>query len=842
MYVVGASLCRVLWMLGLVGLLLGVSTLALAQDTAIHPDSWPSIDPALPADPTLEARIDHLLAGMSIEDKVGQLIQADISTITPDDLKTYRLGSVLAGGNSGPHGNDFASAAQWKALVAEFHAAALQPVSGHAAIPLLFGIDAVHGNNNIIGATLFPQNSALGATRDVALIREIGQATATEVRAIGIDWTFAPTVAVPQDDRWGRTYEGYAQDPALVAEYARAMVEGLQGGPAGRDFLGNDRVVATAKHFLGDGATFEGRDQGDARVSEQVLRDVHAAGYVAALGAGVQTVMASFSSWNSVKMHGNHALLTDVLKQRMGFDGFVVGDWNAHGQLDGCSNESCVAAINAGVDMLMAPDSWRALYANTLAQARSGQLSRTRLDDAVRRILRVKLRAGLFDADHDTTGGQTLSVLGSPAHRALACRAVRESLVLLKNRGGVLPIDPRANVLVTGEGADSVSQQSGGWTITWQGTGVTPGQLPDTQSIWSGIEQQVKLAGGTANLSTDGSYSHKPDVAIVVFGEQPYAEFQGDLKNLAYRSGNDRDLELMRRFKRAGIPVVAIFLAGRPLWVNREINASDAFVMAWLPGSEGGGVADVLLRKPNGKVNVDVHGKLSYAWPRTALQVAQAPGENPLYPYGYGLTYADQDHTKDLPEISGLAGEQAAAGVFMTRGKPGAAMQFTMADAAGASTVIDGVPAQTASGNLRVTGVDYQAQEDARRIRWSGAGGTLVLRATQPVDLERETNGDMLLVMNVRAEVVPVAGDISLGMDCAVHCAARVPFRAVLAKLPRGQWRTLGVTLKCMRKAGATMAALRAPFVLESTAPLQISLSQVRLGTQADTVLPCPLD
>ena len=787
----------------------------------------------------MEARIEQLLTSMSVEDKVGQLIQADISSISPDDLKTYRLGSVLAGGNSGPQGNDFASAAQWKALVAQFHSVALMPVAGHSSIPLLFGIDAVHGNNNVIGATLFPQNSALGATRDPQLILEIGQATAVEVRATGIDWTFAPTVAVPQDDRWGRTYEGYSQDPVLVASYARAMVEGLQGKPGGHDFLGDHQVLATAKHFIGDGGTFEGRDQGDARISEQQLRDVHGAGYVAAIGEGVQTVMASFSSWNGVKIHGNHALLTDVLKQRMGFDGFVVGDWNAHGQLDGCSNESCAMAINAGLDMLMAPDSWRGLYANTLAQVKSGQISGARLDDAVARILRVKLRAGLFETGHDTTGGISLSALGSPAHRALARRAVRESLVLLKNRGGVLPIDPRKHILVTGEGADNLAQQCGGWTITWQGTGVGPAQLPGAQSIWSGIEQQVKAAHGSVVLSPDGSFTQKPDVAIVVFGEQPYAEFQGDLKNYAYRAGNDRDLALLRSFKQAGVPVVAVFLAGRPLWVNREINAADAFVMAWLPGSEGGGVADVLLRNADGAIHRDFHGKLSFAWPRTAIQVAQAPGQKPQYPYGFGLTYADHDGAGELPEVSGLSGEQGVAGVFMAHGKPSADMDLLVADPAGSLRVVDNVPAAHANGDLQVTGVDYKAQEDARRIRWSGAGGTLELRATQPLDLDRETNGDLMLVMTVRADAVPAAGTVSFGVDCAVDCKVRLPFRSALAQLPRGQWRTLGVALKCLRRAGAAMGALRAPFVIESHVPLQLSLSQVQLDTRADTVLPC---
>ncbi|KRE97860.1 1,4-beta-D-glucan glucohydrolase [Frateuria sp. Soil773] len=812
-----------------------------AADATVHPQAWPRVASRLPHDAALEARVQSLLSTLSVEDKVGQLIQADIAAIKPDDLKTYRLGSVLAGGNSGPNGNEFAKPAEWRALVDQFHRAALQPSPGHASIPLLFGIDAVHGNNNVVGATLFPQNSALGATRDPALIREIGAATAQEVRAVDIDWTFAPTLAVPQDDRWGRTYEGYSQDPQLVAQYASAMVEGLQGEPGGKDFLRAGHVVAAAKHFLGDGGTFEGRDQGDARVSEAVLRDVHGAGYVSAVGAGVQTVMASFSSWNGQKMHGNRALLTDVLKGRMGFDGFVVGDWNAHGQLEGCTNDSCAKAINAGVDMLMAPDGWRALYANTLAQVKSGEIPRARLDDAVSRILRVKLRAGLFEQGTKLPAMAAVSAIGAGDHRALARRAVRESLVLLKNRGGVLPIDPRRHVLVAGDGADNLSKQSGGWTITWQGTGVAAENFPNAQSIWSGIEQQVKAAGGTATLSVDGSFTQKPDVAIVVFGEEPYAEFQGDLKTFAYKPGNEHDLQLLRSLHARGVPVVAVFLAGRPLWVNREINASDAFVMAWLPGSEGGGVADVLLRKADGSVDHDFHGKLSYAWPRTAVQVAQEAGRAAQYPFGYGLTYADRDTAKALPEVSGVVAGQDPAGLFLERGKPTSLTQLELSDAAGgAQSTVGSVPAASPGGNVKIVGVDYKAQEDARRVKWSGAGGSLALVANAPLDLNRETNGDIQLVMTLRVDEVPAAGEVSLGVDCAKGCRARLPFRAALGGLPKGKWVRVGVPLKCFRDAGASMDALHAPFVIESRAPLTLSLSQVQLDARADTVLPCP--
>jgi beta-glucosidase len=411
---------------------------------------------------------------------------------------------------------------------------------------------------------------------------------------------------VVQDDRWGRTYESYSEEPAIPIDYAGAMIEGVQGKVGTKDFLSPTHVIATTKHFLGDGGT-GGRDQGDAQISEEVLRDVHLGGYPAALEAGTQSVMASFSSWNGVKMSGNKSLLTDVLKRRMGFDGFVVGDWNSHGQVAGCSNENCPQAINAGLDMFMysGPD-WKKLYQNTLAEARSGEIPAARLDDAVRRILRAKLRAGLFERGRPSTRAVAghFDLIGAPAHRAIARQAVRESMVLLKNEG-VLPLKPSANILVAGGGADSISQQSGGWTITWQGTDVANSVFPNGETIWRGIAESVRAAGGTATLSADGSFATRPDAAIVVFGEQPYAEFRGDRPNLEYSPDDKSDLALLKRLKAAGVPVVAVFLSGRPLWVNAELNASDAFVAAFLPGTEGGGVADMLFRKRDGGIAQD---------------------------------------------------------------------------------------------------------------------------------------------------------------------------------------------------------------------------------------------
>jgi beta-glucosidase len=612
----------------------------------VHPQLWPRLHPALPRDPRLEEHVEQLLARMTPEQKVGQLIQADIDSITPEQLRHYPLGAVLNGGNSSPHGDKLAAPGEWLALADRFYDASLEAWPG--GLPVLWGTDAVHGHNNIPGATVFPHNIGLGATRDADLIRRIGEITALEVRVTGLDWAFSPSAAVARDARWGRTYESYAQDPALVRRCVTAMVLGLQGEPGTARFLDAGHVLATPKHFLGDGGT-GGHDQGDNEASERELRDVDGAGYLAALAAGAQTVMVSYSSWHGVHMHGNQALLTEVLKGRLGFDGLVLGDWNGHAQLPGCTPDSCAAAIAAGLDMLMAPDGWRALHGNTLAQLAAGQLPAARVDDAVRRVLRVKLRARLEREGRPSARPYAghFALLGAPAHRALARQAVRESLVLLKNQQHLLPLSPHAHVLVAGDGADNIAKQSGGWTITWQDP--EPNEdFPHGQSIYAGIARSVRAGGGRAELSVTGQFSTRPDVAIVVFGENPYAEGAGDVPTLEYSPGDKRDLALLRRLRSAGVPVVAVLLSGRPLWVNAELNAADSFVAAWLPGPEGGGVADVLFRGADDRVRYDFRGKLPCDWPRSASP--PAAGAPPLFRFGYGLTLEDGGELPALPE------------------------------------------------------------------------------------------------------------------------------------------------------------------------------------------------
>lgn len=773
--------------------------------------AWPiSHSPAAMTDARTEAFVAALLDRMTLEEKVGQTIQADIGSITPADLARYPIGSILAGGNSAPGGDERAPAMAWVDLARAFRdAAASRP---GARVPLLFGIDAVHGHNNVVGATLFPHNIGLGAARDPDLIRRIGQATAVEVAVTGADWTFGPTLAVPRDDRWGRTYEGYSEDPDIVASYAGAMTLGLQGElDEGR--LAAGHIAGSAKHFLADGGTLTGKDQGDAVIDEQTLIRVHAAGYPPAIDAGVLTIMASFSSWNGVKHTGNADLLTRVLRGPLGFEGFVVGDWNAHGQLTGCTNESCPAAFNAGIDMFMAPDSWKPLYENTLAQVRSGEITLDRLDEAVRRILRVKVKTGVFEARRPVEG--EVSLLGSPPHRALAREAVRKSLVLLKNNG-VLPIRGNAQVLVAGN-ADDIGQAAGGWTINWQGTGNGRADFPGAESIWEGLKAAVDGLGGQAVLSPDGSFGLRPDVAIVVFGETPYAEFQGDVPDLDFRP--ERPLEILKRLQAAGIPTVAVFLSGRPLYVNPEINAADAFVAAWLPGSEGGGIADVLIGDRAGQARTDFQGALSFSWPRRPDQPPQNAGDagyDPQFPLGFGLAYDRPATTPRLDEAPQHRTESDH--VLFGEGRFVTPWALILRDDGGEARVADGARGASPRARVQVAPVDGLAQESARRLSFTGPGRAII---TGPA-LDLPQGEGRAFALSIRFRLDPGAGD-----------ALRLGFGDGLISWPAvagPDWNQISVPLRCFSgPPGQESNGVDRPLIVEASRPATLSLEDVRL-------------
>lgn len=587
-----------------------------APGTGTPLQDWPRVESAVRPDPAIEAKVQQLLGRMSLAQKIGQMTQAEIKSITPEQVREYHIGSVLNGGGSWPGMDKHATVAQWLQL-AEAYDAASRRRGDALAIPVIWGTDAVHGHNNVRGATLFPHNIGLGAARDAELVERIAEATAHSVRATGIGWVFAPTVAVAQDPRWGRTYESWSSDPALVHDYAAAYVRGAQGS-----FNDDGNVVVTAKHYIGDGATENGRDQGVALVGRRTMINVHGQGYYSALEAGAQTVMASFNSWNDRdggfdfgKMHGSRELLTDALKDKMGFDGFVVSDWNGIAQVPGCSNDSCAQAINAGIDMVMVPDDWKAFIANTTAQVERGEIPLARIDDAVTRILRVKLRSGLFE--HAPASSRHAGKPASVQHRELARRAVRESLVLLKNEGKVLPLRRDARVLVVGASADSVSNQSGGWSLTWQGTENTAADYQNADSLLAAL--RAELGAGQVSYSADATGLDPTafDVVLAVIGETPYAETNGDIlasDTVSHSRRHPQDLAVLQAAKATGKPVVTVFYSGRPMYANDLLNASQAFVAAWLPGSEGKGITDVLVASGKGPQQ-DFRGRLSFPWP-----------------------------------------------------------------------------------------------------------------------------------------------------------------------------------------------------------------------------------
>lgn len=795
---------------------------------------WPVLELEVKQDAGIERKISQLLADMTLEQKIAQMIQPEIGDISVEDMRRYGFGSYLNGGGSFPNGNKHATPSDWIALAEAMYQASVDDSIDGSTIPTMWGTDAVHGHNNVIGATLFPHNIGLGAANNPELIEKIATITAKEVMVTGIDWVFAPTVAVVRDDRWGRTYEGYSEDPQIVKAYAGAIVRGLQGR-ANADFLGDERVIATVKHFLGDGGTTDGVDQGDNTFAEQQLFDIHAQGYVGGISVGAQTVMASFNSWHGVKNHGNRYLLTSVLKDQMGFDGFVVGDWNGHGQIYDCSNESCPQAVNAGLDVYMVPTkAWKPLFDNTLAQVNSGVIPIERIDDAVTRVLRVKMRAGLFDKPSPARralSGNT-ALIGAKTHRDVARQAVRESLVLLKNEGGVLPLSPTQTVMVAGDGADNIGKQSGGWSITWQGTYNTNADFPGGSSIYSGIQAHVTQAGGKALLSPNGDYAVKPDVAIVVFGENPYAEGHGDLDNLEYQRGNKQDLALLQKLKAQGIPVVAVFISGRPMWVNAEINAADAFVAAWLPGSEGEGVAEVLFRDASEGVQFDFSGKLSFSWPSSPTQTAinRFDNDTPLFPYGYGLTYADSARSMVLNEKADFVTVQNQYMAIFDRAVQ--APWVMMIGSKNEQLSVDGSETQAEVVYLR--SIDKNVQEDARLFKFNGQGeGVVRFRSNFPRDLRAFIERPSMLSFAVNIEQLGEQA-INLSMGCEADCGEPIDISTLLAKQPIGQWQTVTVPLNCFAKSGVNFAKVNSPFSLSSASKMSLSLADIEFAPISD--------
>lgn len=568
-----------------------------------------------------EERAALLLAEMTLEEKAGQMTQIDRSFIYPlEDIATYGFGSILSGGGSGPNTNNPLT---WAAMYDLYQEQALQ---SRLKIPVIYGVDAVHGHNNVKGATIFPHNIGLGATRNEQLVEDIARATAVETAATGIDWTFAPTIAVPRDERWGRTYEGFSEDPALVAALGAAAVRGYQGAPGS---LADPRtILATAKHFAGDGGTTGGSDRGNTELPEEEFYDIHMSPYPAALEAGAGSVMVSFSRWNNIPMHANGELISDVLKDRWGFDGIVVSDWGAVGLLRGSEDQKTATAINAGIDMVMVPDNYRDFIPRLVRLVEEGKISQERIDDAVMRILTIKFRLGLFEKP--LVDKKLIDEVGSEKHRALARQAVRESAVLLKNMEGTLPLNPDIGHLhVAGALADDLGSQCGGWTITWQGrSGESTIGTTILEGLQAGVSETTKVT-----FSKDGSGGEGADAVVLVVGEKPYAEMEGDRRSLHLSEEHRTIIDMCLGY---GVPLTIVLISGRPLIVTEEIEKVDAFLAAWLPGTEGAGLADVLLGE------YAPTGTLSFTWPASMedIPINKDDGKTGyLFSYGFGLSY-----------------------------------------------------------------------------------------------------------------------------------------------------------------------------------------------------------
>ncbi|MES2742464.1 MAG: glycoside hydrolase family 3 N-terminal domain-containing protein [Pseudomonadota bacterium] len=818
-----------------------------------HYDDFPNIPSDIKKDPAIEAFIATVVKNMTVPQKVGQITQPEIKSITPDEVRQYYIGSVLNGGGSWPQNNKHATSADWVKLADDYWKASMA-TDAAVKIPVIWGTDAVHGHGNVYGATLFPHNIGLGAANDPALIRRIGEAVAIQVASTGIDWTFAPTLAVVRDDRWGRSYEGYSEDPLIVNKYGREMIKGLQG-----DFSRNDTVIATAKHFMGDGGTDMGKDQGINMSSKLDMINIHGQGYFSALGAGAQTVMASFNSWNNDslnikigKMHGSKEMLTDNLKTKMGFDGFVIGDWNGHGQVPGCSDASCPQAINAGVDMIMVPDQWKMFIQNTIASVESGEIPMARLDDAVTRILRVKMRAGIFKAKSPL---ERLHA-SDPAqlqHRALAREAVQKSLVLLKNDKQILPLKRGEKILVVGKSADNLSNQTGGWSLTWQGTSNTNVDFPNADSILAGIKEAAGAANVVYQATAAGVNLADYKAVIAVIGETPYAEGVGDIGKtgtLEHAKRYPEDLAVLNAVSGKGIPVVTVLVTGRAVWTNKELNRSDAFVVAWLPGTEGKGVADVLFRKDNGDVNIESTGKLSFSWPKTACQTPINKGDAdyaPLFAYGYGMKFSDVKTLDKLDETSPTIGCSQTPGtggaasvdldIFKTADQPPYFLK--LGDPSNWSQLIgNDLNAVVSLPNIKAETTQVNVQQDGKKVTWTGIG-QIVAQSVDVVDRQTYTNADAALVFDTIVHKAP-EGEVKMRVDCKYPCRGEVDATTLYKGLGLNTVKTVKIPLACFAAKGADFTLVDTPFLVYTEKAFVASFANIRwvpgAGKDADAV------
>ena len=784
--------------------------------------SWPQIRSAIAPDAALEAKVKSIVAGMTLAQKVGQMTQPEIKTVTPDQVREFYIGSVLNGGGSWPNGNKYATPAEWVALADKFYDASMA-TDMVVKVPVIWGIDAIHGNSNVHGATLFPHNIGLGAAHNKKLVFEMGEAVGRATRATGINWVFAPTLAVVRDDRWGRTYESFSEDPALVKSYAGEYVRGLQGR-----FRSDANVVATAKHFMGDGGTDGGKDQGVTRASAAQMMNIHGQGYYTALDAGAQTVMASFNSWHDAasgvdygKVHGSKDMLTDILKTKMGFDGLVVSDWNGIGQVKGCTNSSCPQAINAGIDMVMVPDDWKAFIANTIKQVEAGEIPISRIDDAVARIVRVKLRAGMFGVK--PSASQHAGKPASLQARALARRMVRESMVLLKNDGGALPLARGKKILVVGKSADSLPLQTGGWSLTWQGTDNKNSDFPNGETILSGIVEAGGKDKVTFSENAEGVDVAAFDVVVAVIGETPYAEFGGDIGpagSLRHSGRHPEDLAVLKAVAGKGRPVVTVLVSGRALYTNDLMNLSDSFVAAWLPGTEGKGVADVLFKGGPG-----FKGRLSFSWPRSVCQATVNQGDPdyaPLFKLGYGLNYTSK------AKLGQLDANYPEGGCGVTNAYP----VFNQSDRATWPLYVVSGGKRVALGadlnkvfeqpGVKVETAQVNTQQDAKLVTWSGAA-RLEAHGAKAAALPAYASVDGALQFDTIVKTAP-AGSVSVSIG-----ATALDLTSVFKGLAGKGKQTVRIPLSCFTAKGADLAKVDTPFAVSTDAAFSAAFANIEV-------------
>lgn len=843
---------------------------------------WPKIVSVVGKTQGIEEAVKQLVGKMTLEEKVGQMIQPDLREVTPEEAEKYKLGSILNGGGAWPNGDKYATAKDWAKESDKYYLALERAYADRGfRIPFAWATDAVHGHNNVFKATLFPHNIGLGAAKNPDLIEKIGAATALEIATTGLDWTFAPTVAVPRDYRWGRVYEGYSEDPEITYNYASRMVRGLQGEL--EKGLASDKVISTVKHWLGDGGTEMGVDRGENHYSEENLINIHAPGYFAALTAGAQVVMTSFNSWNNeknynvigndgynYKLHGSKYIVNDVLKDQMGFDGIVVTDWNGHSEVSGCTSGNCPQAVLAGNDVFMvtARKDWQTFYTNVITQVEAGIIPMSRIDDAVTRILRVKMRAGLWDKPQPSLrehAGKE-SILGANDHRALAREAVRQSLVLLKNSDTTLPLKSTDSFLVVGSGSNDIQKQTGGWSLTWQGDeNEIDRDFPGATTVLSAVRNLV----GDTQVFTDPKTAPEGSIAIVVMGEDPYAEMMGDIKRsktLEYTSlkrSYAADLALLKMLKSKGFKTVTVFFSGRPLYTSEEIMLSDAFVAAWLPGTEGGGITDVLFNESG----YDFIGRLSYSWPATKCGTSinripvhipdykmaateQAPdGEHaPLFPYGYGLSYNQEASSELGIDVNAITLDKRNYGCGVDAPDTSIAsepLELFGATAegefvpfiSGTATNWEGVKVSkgtlTEITSVSTTPIDYIHQQDGLRVEFNGISPAQLYLASPDGDLfdvQRYLNSNGVLEFDIDLKS-PKPSRLALALHCQWPCVGEVSLTELLpdpSSEEVSNWTTIRVPLARFEEAGMDFTNMSTPFLIYTEEPVTFKLGRVR--------------